>query len=77
MGYVVVYLSDNSNIQIPFNENDTFASLTIFCGCGLTCASMETVMNIIYTTPTPTPTPEPTPTPTPTPTEGGGNEELP
>jgi hypothetical protein len=75
MGYVVVYLSDNSNIQIPFNENDTSASTTVFCGCGSPCADMEMVMNIIYTTPTPTPTLEPTFTPTPT-SEGGGPEET-
>ena len=75
MGYVVVYLSDNSTIQIPFNENDTSASITVPCPCGSPCADMEMVMNIIYTTPTPTPTLEPTFTPTPTPTEGGGGEE--
>jgi type VI secretion system secreted protein VgrG len=76
MGYVVVYLSDYSSIQIPFNENDTSASTTVFCPCGSPCADMSYVMNIIYTTPTPTPTLEPTFTPTPT-TEGGGGEELP
>jgi hypothetical protein len=53
-GYVVVYLTDNSNIQIPFNQNDTSASTTIFCGCGSSCAGMEMIMSIIYSTPTPT-----------------------
>jgi hypothetical protein len=76
MGYVVVYLSDNSSIQIPFNENDTSASTTIFCGCGSSCADIQYVMNIIYTTPTPTPTAEPTFTPTPTPEGGGGQDPL-
>jgi hypothetical protein len=64
-GYVVVYLNDNSNISIPFNENDTSASKTVFCPCGSSCSDIQYVMNIIYTTPTPTPTAEPTATPVP------------
>jgi hypothetical protein len=75
MGYVVVYLNDNTSIEIPFNENDTSASTTIFCSCGSNCAEIQYVMNIIYTTPTPTPTPEPTFTPTPTSEGGGGGPE--
>jgi len=63
-GYVVVYLNDNSTIQIPFNENDTSASTTIFCGCGSVCENnIQYVMNIVYITPTSTPVPEPTSTP--------------
>ena len=71
-GYVVVYLSGGSNIQIPFNQNDTAASLTVPCGCGSVCESIEYVMSIIYITPTSTPVPEP-PTPTPTEEDGGGD----
>jgi hypothetical protein len=72
-GYVVVYLSDNSPIQLPFNQGDTSASLTVPCGCGSECNSIEYVMSIIYNTPTPTPGPTFTPTPT---SEGGGGETL-
>jgi hypothetical protein len=64
MGYVVVILNDNSTITIPFNQNDTLASTTIFCGCGSSCADIQEVMSILYTTPTPTPEPEPTLEPT-------------
>jgi hypothetical protein len=70
-GYVVVYLNDNSNIQLPFNQSATSASLTVSCGCGSDCASIEYVMNVIYITPTQTPEPL---LPTSTPTEGGGGE---
>jgi hypothetical protein len=65
-GYVVVNLSDNSSLQISFNQNDTFASTTIFCGCGSPCADMQDVINVIYITPTPTSTVDPNP-PTSTP----------
>jgi hypothetical protein len=68
MGYVVITLTDYSTTTIPFNENDTYASKTVFCGCGSPCADIMDVLNIIYTTPTPTPTADPT-TPTPTPTQ--------
>jgi hypothetical protein len=75
-GYVVVYLSDNSPIQLPFNQGDTSASLTVPCGCGSVCESIEYVMSIIYSTPTPTPEPL-LPTSTPEPTEEGGGGEIP
>jgi hypothetical protein len=58
-GYVVVYLNDNSPIQLPFNQNDTAASTTVFCGCGSVCENIQYVMSIIYSTPTPTPEPLP------------------
>jgi hypothetical protein len=64
-GYVVVILSDYNTITISFNENDTYASQTIFCGCGSPCADMQDVINVIYITPTPTPTADPNPTSTP------------
>ena len=70
-GYVLVYLSDNSPLSIPFNQNDTAASLTVPCGCGSECASIQYVMSIAYSTPTPTPEPL-LPTSTPAPTEEGG-----
>ena len=70
-GYVVVYLNGGSNIQLPFNQNDTLASLIVSCGCGSSCESIEYVMSIIYSTPTPTPEPL---LPTSTPTEGDGGE---
>ena len=63
-GYVLVYLNDNSPIQLPFNQNDTTASTTVFCGCGSVCENIQYVMSIIYSTPTPTPEPEPTNQPT-------------
>jgi hypothetical protein len=68
MGYVVVNLSDYSTISISFNENDTYASQTVFCGCGSPCADMQDVVNVIYITPTPTSTVDlnpPTSTPIP------------
>jgi hypothetical protein len=66
-GYVVVYLNGGSPIQLPFNQNDTSASLIVSCGCGSSCESIEYVMSIIYSTPTPTPEPlSPTNPPAPT-----------
>jgi hypothetical protein len=62
-GYVVVYLSGSSTVQLPFNQNDTSAYLTVPCGCGSVCESIEYVMSITYVTPTSTPIPEPTSTP--------------
>ena len=56
-GYVVVYLSDSTTISLSFNQNDTFASTSVFCGCGSPCADMIGVSNILYTTSTPTPEP--------------------
>jgi hypothetical protein len=58
-GYVVVNLSDYSTITISFNENDTYASQSIFCGCGSPCADMISISNIFYNTPTPTSEPLP------------------
>ena len=75
-GYVLVYLNDNSPIQLPFSQNDTSAYLTVPCGCGSECASIQYVMNIIYSTPTPTPEPLPA-TNTPEPTNEGGGGEVP
>ena len=56
-GYVVVYLSDSTTISLSFNQNDTAASTSVFCGCGSPCADMIGVSNILYTTSTPTPEP--------------------